>query len=64
MRALEKMVADDGLQFIVGHIQHCLVAPLVIAFFVQRIDRFAGAFHNIFQERLPLARHGFDLAQL
>ena len=60
---LEKVVADDFVQSIAGLVQHRLIAPLIIAFGIQRINRFASAFENVLQERLPLSRDRLDLAQ-
>ena len=38
MRAFEKMMANDFLEPIARQIQHRLIAPLVVAFEIDRID--------------------------
>src|SRR5438270_236314 len=64
MDALEKIAANYFLLIVTSQIQHCLIAPLVIAINIQRIDGFASALQNILQQRLPLSGDSFRFAQL
>ncbi len=60
---LKKVVADDFVKFKAGQVDHGLVAPLVTAFDIERVDYFARALENVLQQRLSFAGDSFDVAQ-
>src|SRR2546423_13118837 len=62
--SLEEAMPNHFFLRVTSHVEHRLVAPLVTTFFIKSVDGFAGALHDVVQERLTLARDGFSLSQL
>ena len=48
MRPLKKVAADNLAEFVASHIEHRLIAPLVMTVAIERIDGLARALQNIF----------------
>ena len=47
VRTFDEVMADDFVKLVTSHLEHCLVAPLVMPVRVDRVDRFARTLQNV-----------------